>query len=153
MAMRITTKMMQNTSLRNLNINKYRQEKLTNQLATGKKISRPSDDPVIAIRALKLNASLDKIDQYYEKNAADAESWLKLTDSAISTVNEILSTDVRSNINQACNSYMNADDRKKIIEHLTNAVEEIYSTGYASSAGRSIFTGYRTDMSLTMRTD
>ena len=123
MAMRITTKMMQNTSLRNLNINKYRQEKLTNQLATGKKISRPSDDPVIAIRALKLNASLDKIDQYYEKNAADAESWLKLTDSAISTVNEILSTDVRSNINQACNSYMNADDRKKIIEHLTNAVE------------------------------
>lgn len=153
MAMRITTKMMQNTSLRNLNINKYRQEKLTNQLATGKKISRPSDDPVIAIRALKLNASLDKIDQYYEKNAADAESWLKLTDSAISTVNEILSTDVRSNINQACNSYMNADDRKKIIEHLTNAVEEIYSTGNASSAGRSIFTGYRTDMSLTMRTD
>ena len=152
MAMRITTKMMQNTSLRNLNINKYRQEKLTNQLATGKKISRPSDDPVIAIRALKLNASLDKIDQYYEKNAADAESWLKLTDSAISTVNEILSTDVRSNINQACNSYMNADDRKKIIEHLTNAVEEIYSTGNASS-GRSIFTGYRTDMSLTMRTD
>ena len=104
MAMRITTKMMQNTSLRNLNINKYRQEKLTNQLATGKKISRPSDDPVIAIRALKLNASLDKIDQYYEKNAADAESWLKLTDSAISTVNEILSSDVRSNINQACNS-------------------------------------------------
>ena len=153
MAMRITTKMMQNTSLRNLNINKYRQEKLTNQLATGKKISRPSDDPVIAIRALKLNASLDKIDQYYEKNAADAESWLKLTDSAISTVNEILSTDVRSNINQACNSYMNADDRKEIIEHLTNAVEEIYSTGNASSAGRSIFTGYRTDMSLTMRTD
>ena len=153
MAMRITTKMMQNTSLRNLNINKYRQEKLTNQLATGKKISRPSDDPVIAIRALKLNASLDKIDQYYEKNSADAESWLKLTDSAISTVNEILSTDVRSNINQACNSYMNADDRKKIIEHLTNAVEEIYSTGNASSAGRSIFTGYRTDMSLTMRTD
>lgn len=153
MAMRITTKMMQNTSLRNLNINKYRQEKLTNQLATGKKISRPSDDPVIAIRALKLNASLDKIDQYYEKNAADAESWLKLTDSAISTVKEILSTDVRSNINQACNSYMNADDRKKIIEHLTNAVEEIYSTGNASSAGRSIFTGYRTDMSLTMRTD
>ncbi len=153
MAMRITTKMMQNTSLRNLNINKYRREKLTNQLATGKKISRPSDDPVIAIRALKLNASLDKIDQYYEKNAADAESWLKLTDSAISTVNEILSTDVRSNINQACNSYMNADDRKKIIEHLTNAVEEIYSTGNASSAGRSIFTGYRTDMSLTMRTD
>ena len=46
MAMRITTKMMQNTSLRNLNINKARQEMLTNQMSTGKKITRPSDDPV-----------------------------------------------------------------------------------------------------------
>jgi flagellar hook-associated protein 3 FlgL len=58
MAMRITTKMMQNTSLRNLNTNKSRQEQLTNQLATGKKISRPSDDPVVAIRALKLNSTV-----------------------------------------------------------------------------------------------
>ena len=74
MAMRITTKMMQNTSLRNLNINKARQEMLTNQMSTGKKITRPSDDPVIAIRALKLNSSLDKIDQYYEKNAASVNS-------------------------------------------------------------------------------
>ncbi|MBQ5851538.1 MAG: flagellar hook-associated protein FlgL, partial [Lachnospiraceae bacterium] len=62
MAMRITTKMMQNTSLRNLNTNKSRQEKLTNQLATGKKIMRPSDDPIIAIRSLKLNGSLDRIE-------------------------------------------------------------------------------------------
>ena len=56
MAMRVTTKMMQNTSLRNLNTSKAREEKLLVQLATGKKISRPSDDPVIAIRALKLNS-------------------------------------------------------------------------------------------------
>lgn len=153
MAMRITTKMMQNTSLRNLNINKARQEKLSYQLATGKKISRPSDDPVIAIRALKLNASLDKIDQYFEKNAADAESWLKLTDAAISTVNGILETDVRPNIVQAISSYQTASDREAIITHLTNAINEIYSTGNASSAGRSLFTGYRTDMPLTMRND
>ena len=36
MAMRITTKMMQNTSLRNLNINKARHEMLMNQMSTGK---------------------------------------------------------------------------------------------------------------------
>ncbi|MBO5032917.1 MAG: hypothetical protein J6D08_13710 [Lachnospiraceae bacterium] len=153
MAMRITTKMMQNTSLRNLNTNKARQEKLTNQLATGKKIARPSDDPVIAIRALKLNASLDKIDQYYEKNASDAESWLELTEAAISTVNTILSNDIRTNINQACNSYMTDKDRKAIVENLTNAVNEIYSTGNADSAGRSLFTGYRTDMPLALKED
>lgn len=153
MAMRITTKMMQNTSLRNLNINKARQEKLTNQMSTGKNITRPSDDPVIAIRALKLNSSLDKIDQYYEKNAADAASWLELTDAAISTVNGILSNDIKANINQICNSYMKVKDREAVILSLTNAVKEIYSTGNADSAGRSLFTGYRTDMPLTMKSD
>ncbi|MDE7029303.1 MAG: hypothetical protein K2P63_04905 [Lachnospiraceae bacterium] len=148
--MRITTKMMQTTSLRNLNINKLHQEKLMNQMSTGKKIMRPSDDPVIAIRSLKLNSSLDKIDQYYEKNASDAESWLGLTLSALSTVNEILTKDVRPNIIQAQSSYMNVKDREAVITHLRNAMAEIYSTGNADSGGRSVFTGYRTDMPLTL---
>lgn len=153
MAMRITTKMMQNTSLRNLNINKSLQEKLTNQMSTGKKITRPSDDPVIAIRSLKLNSSLDKIDQYYEKNASDAESWIDLTMSAISTVNKILTNDVRNNIISANNNYKEAEDRKAIIKNLQQAIAEIYSTGNADSAGRTIFTGYRTDMPLSLKED
>ena len=99
--------MMQNTSIRNLNVNKQRQEKLTNQMATGKKITRPSDDPVTAIRALKLNSSLDKIDQYYGRNAKDAESWLDLTDKAIATVANIIGGEagMRQLIVHAANSY------------------------------------------------
>ncbi len=153
MAMRITTKMMQNTSLRNLNINKALQEKLTNQMSTGKKITRPSDDPVIAIRSLKLNSSLDKIDQYYEKNASDADSWISLTLSSLSAVNKILTDDVRKNIISANNNYKEAEDRKAIIKNLQKAIEEIYSIGNTDSAGRTIFTGYRTDMPLSLKTD
>lgn len=153
MAMRITTKMMQNTSLRNLNINKSRQEKLTNQMSTGKKITRPSDDPVIAIRSLKLNSTLDKIDQYYEKNASDADSWISLTLSSLSSVNDILTNDIRKNIISANNNYKEAEDRKAIITNLKQAVEEIYSIGNADSGGRSIFTGYRTDMPLSLKSD
>lgn len=152
MAMRITTKMMQSTSLRNLNTNKYRQENLVNQMSTGKKITRPSDDPVIAIRSLKLNSTVDKIDQFYEKNAADANSWLDLTRSALSTVMEVLS-DVKKDTVKAKNSYMKVEDRDAIIKNLKMAIEEIYSTGNADSAGRSVFTGYRTDMPLSLKTD
>ena len=141
---------MQNTSLRNLNINKALQEKLMNQSSTGKKITRPSDDPVIAIRSLKLNSSLDKIDQYYEKNASDAESWLELTDSALTTVNSILTNDIRYNIIKAKSSYTTVKDREAVITHLRKAMEEICSTGNADSGGRSIFTGYRTDIPLTL---
>jgi flagellar hook-associated protein 3 FlgL len=144
--------MIQNTSLRNINTNKAKQEDLTNQLATGKKISKPSDDPIVAIRSLKLNSTLDKTNQYYKKNAEDAESWLDLTSSAISTVNDVLVT-MKKYINQACNSYEEASDREAIITNLQQCVEEIYSTGDSDSGGRSLFTGYRTDMSLTVQAD
>ena len=153
MAMRITTKMMQNTSLRNLNTNKALEEKLTNQLATGKKIDRPSDDPVIAIRSLRLNASLDKVEQYYEKNASDAKNWLEITESGIRTVNTILETDVKQNIVNAKSSYKTADQRKDIIRALKDKIGEIYSIGNADSAGRTVFTGYRTDMPLAFKED
>ena len=152
MAMRITTKMMQNTSLNNLNTNKTLQEKLTTQMSTMKKITRPSDDPVIAIRSLKLNSSLDKIDQYYEKNTEDAESWLTLTESAIDTTEKIL-TSMRQYIVQASQGHLDTDDRAAILQNLTNFKNEIYSTGNADSAGRMLFTGYRTDTPLTFKED
>lgn len=152
MAMRITTKMMQSRALTNINTNKALQEKLTQQMSTMKKITRPSDDPVIAIRSLKLNASLNKIDQYYEKNTEDAESWLELTESAVKTVSDIL-TSARKYIVQAANGELTATDRSAIVENLTNYITEIYATGNADSDGRSIFTGYRTNTSLTFQQD
>ncbi|MBD5471041.1 MAG: hypothetical protein HDR19_08005 [Lachnospiraceae bacterium] len=154
MAMRITTKMIQNTSIRNLNMNKERQEKLTNQMATGKKITRPSDDPVTAIRALKLNSSLDKIDQYYERNSEDAKSWLELTDKAIDMVVSILGTGdsgMTAKLNQLANSYLESSDELAIVTELVSLVDEYYSVGNADSAGRTLFTGYRTDLPLAFK--
>ncbi|MBQ2406533.1 MAG: hypothetical protein II312_07700 [Lachnospiraceae bacterium] len=152
MAMRITTKMMQNTSLRNLNTNKSRQEKLTNQLATGKKIMRPSDDPIIAIRSLKLNGSLDRIEQYFENNSEDAEKWLSLTASAIDTSAGII-TSMSTEFTQVSNGLEQAKDRLAIMENLKNYKKELYATGNADYSGRSLFTGYRTDQPLTFRED
>lgn len=152
MAMRITTKMMQNRSLNNLNTNKTLQEKLTTQLSTMKKITRPSDDPVIAIRSLKLNSTLNKIDQYYEKNSNDAQSWLELTESAIKTTNSILE-DMSGYITQCAQGSLTAENRAAILQNLANYQSEIYSTGNATSAGRNIFTGYRTDTPLTFLKD
>ena len=65
--MRITNKIMQNNSLSNINKNKELEDKLNTQIATKKKITRPSDDPVVAIRALILRTNLSEISQYYSK--------------------------------------------------------------------------------------
>ena len=58
---------MQNNSLSNINTNKILQDKLNTQMATEKKINRPSDDPVVAIRALRLRTNVSQVTQYYEK--------------------------------------------------------------------------------------
>ena len=45
--MRVTGTMIAQTALRNINANVERLDKLQNQLTSGKRISRPSDDPSV----------------------------------------------------------------------------------------------------------
>ena len=76
---------------------------LNNQMATQKKIQRPSEDPVIAFRALRLRSSLSQVNQYYEKNIPDAQAWLEVTETALYNMNKIL-TDVRTQCVNGTNS-------------------------------------------------
>ena len=146
--MRITNKIISQNSITNINNNKVLENKLNTQLATGSKINRPSDDPVVAIRALRLRTNLNQVSQYYTKNVPDAESWLDVTESAISTVIEIV-TDMYSNCTQGAAGFNTADDRGKILDNLKALQEEVYATGDADYAGRYVFSGYRTDTPLT----
>lgn len=150
--MRITNKVMQNNSLTNINTNKLLQDKLSTQMATEKKVNRPSDDPVVAIRALRLRTNVNQITQYYEKNVPDAESWLKLTEDAISSMTEVI-TDMYENATKGSNENLKLDDKRTILTQLKSLRDEVYSTGNTDYAGRYIFTGYRTDTTLTFTTD
>ena len=85
--MRITNKMMTNNMMGNINKNKINMSNLENQYSTGKKIQRPSDDPIVTVRALKLRTNLSELKQYYEKNIPDAMSWMDVTESSLTTVN------------------------------------------------------------------
>ena len=78
--MRITNRIMQRNNLSNINTNKMYRDRLSTQMSSQKKINRPSDDPVVAIRALRLRSNVTEITQYYSKNIPDAESWLKVTE-------------------------------------------------------------------------
>ncbi len=146
--MRMTNKIMQNNSLYNINNNKVLQDKLSTQMSTLKKITRPSDDPVIAIRALRLRSDVSQVKQYYEKNAPDAKSWLEVTADALGTT-----TDVINSMLQQCNKGSNKDlgveQLDIIVTQLKSLKEEFYATGNVDYAGRYVFTGYRTDTTLT----
>lgn len=145
--MRITNKIMQRNNLSNINTNKVNEDRLSTQMSTEKKINRPSDDPVVAIRALRLRSSVSQVTQYYSKNIPDAESWINVTEDALSNLTQIL-TNLIAQCNKGSNSYLETEDREIILEQIKSLAEEIYSTGDADYAGRYVFTGYRTDTSL-----
>lgn len=146
--MRITNKIIQNNAITNVNINKILEDRLNTQLSTGSKISRPSEDPVVAIRALRLRTSLSQVEQYGRKNVPDATSWLKVTEAAIETTTSVL-TDMRKQCVNGATAYKTPSDRQKILDTLKGLRDEIYATGDADYAGRYVFTGYRTDTSLS----
>lgn len=150
--MRMTNKIMQNNSLYNINNNKQLQDKLSTQMSTQKKITRPSDDPVIAIRALRLRSDVSQIKQYYGKNAPDAESWLKVTADALDTTTEVLKS-MTEQAGKGSNKDLGVEDLEIIITQLKALKDEFYSTGNVDFAGRYVFTGYRTDTTLTYTED
>ncbi len=150
--MRITAKIMQNNSLSNINTNKTLQDKLNTQMATEKKINRPSDDPVVAIRALRLRTNVSQVTQYYERNVPDADSWLQVTEDALSTVAEVV-TDMYDQCKKGANEKLTSTDRNTLLDALKSLRDEVYATGNADYAGRSVFTGYRTDSTLKFVSD
>jgi len=150
--MRITNKIIQNNAITNININKVLEDKLNTQISTGTVINRPSDDPVVAIRALRLRTNLSQVSQYYRKNVPDANSWLSVTEAAINTSVELM-TDMYKQCVKGSVDYDKATDRQKILDSLQALRDELYSTGDADYAGRYVFTGYRTDTSLSFAAD
>ena len=143
---------MQRNSLSNINDNKVLQDNLTTQMSTQKKINRASDDPVIAIRALRLRSNVTEVTQYYSKNIPDAESWLKITEDALKSTSSVV-TSMIEQATRGSNGDLTSEERKIIIEQLKALGEEVYKTGDASYAGRYVFTGYRTDTSLSFQQD
>lgn len=150
--MRITSGMMINNSLYNLTKNKTLVDKLNTQLSTTKKIQRPSDDPIVAIRALRLRSTYNEITQYVEKNIPDARAWMKTSQEAIDSINTVL-TEISGYCNQGVNDYNTVEERENLVSSLKELRNQIYADGDADYAGRTVFTGYKTDSTLTFQED
>ena len=145
--MRITNRMMTNNMLYNINGNKNTLAVLEQQYATGAKIQKPSEDPIVAVRALKLRTNLSELTQYYKKNIPDAKAWMDVTESALTVVNDIL-TQVHTYCVQGATGTIKEGDRDDIIKTLTQLKQQVYQEGDTNYAGRYVFTGYKTDTSL-----
>lgn len=148
--MRVTNSMISKNSMTNMNGNKVNVDKLNNQMTSQKKISRPSEDPVIAIRALRLRSNLTELNQYYERNIPDARSWLEVTEGALKNMETILGKVYEQCVNGATDT-LNQEDRAAILKNLQSLRKQVYNEGNTDCAGRYVFTGYKTNKTLTFQ--
>ena len=134
MAMRITNNMIMKNSIKNINTTKTNVDKLNNQMTSQKKIDRASEDPVVAIRSLRLRNTQSQVDQYLEKNISDANSWLQATEEAL----ENMKTTINSAVTEldSITGTLSLSDKQTKLQNLQALREEFYSEGNADLTNR-----------------
>jgi flagellar hook-associated protein 3 FlgL len=113
-----------------------------NELSSGKKLPKPSDDPFGTSRALQDSADL-AANQQYQTNAQSMGSWLSTTDTALSSINDDLGR-VRDLVLQAANGSMSQTDLDSISTELGQLAESIKASGNTQYAGSYVFSGSQT---------
>lgn len=144
--MRMTNSMMVNTMLWNTNRNLNSMSELNNQLSTGKKIHRPSDDPVGTTFVMKYKTDIRETKQYQD-NVRDALGWMEATESALHNMKDIMQR-IRELTVQAANGTNSPSDRANIQVEIDEYVKELRVLGNSTSAGRYLFSGLNTDQKL-----
>ncbi len=144
--MRITNNMLISNMMLSLSNNLSRTQKYQNQLATGKKISLPSDDPIVASKSLKLRTDVAEIQQY-KRNTDDATAWMDITESTMKQITEVVHR-MRYLTGDAANGTKTPDDLLKISEEAKQLRNQLIKLGNSTYAGRYIFSGYKTDKPL-----
>jgi len=140
--MRITYNMTANTVLRNLSNNLTRIEKLQDQLSSGKKVSRPSDDPLATIKIMEYRTTLSANSQY-TRNTDFLKTELEVADKSLqdisSTLNRVKTLAVRGSSESLPQS-----SRDAIAEEVDQLIDHLIQVGNTDVSGRYIFGGYRT---------
>ncbi len=145
--MRITNGMINNSMLLNIQRNAKLTDKYYNQMASGKKILLPSQDPIVASRALRFRTNVSETEQY-QKNVYQAQSWTEITAQAFSNVTAITKS-IESLLVRGSTDTLTTDDRQKIMADISSMTEQMKLEMNANYAGRYVFSGYRTDVGPT----
>ena len=142
--MRVTQNMMNTQMMSNLNVNNNRLLQYQEMLASGKRLNKPSDDPVGVGFAMRYDAQIAQNDQYQE-NVTAGTSQLDFMDSTLSSVNDILQR-ARELAVQGASGTNSADSRKAIASETQQLYQQLVTLGNSQFSGRYVFNGQMTNV-------
>lgn len=132
--------------LRNLNNSYTKMGKLQEQLASGSKLTRPSDDPVAAVKGMGYRTTLDKNEQF-TRNMNEVNGWLESTDESLTQTNNALIR-VKELVTQAATDTLTSDDRLAIQKEIDQIRLQLRDVANTQQGERYIFSGTNTTTPL-----
>lgn len=137
MGIRITQNMLNQSMLRNVNNSYQSLSKLQNEVSSGKKINRPSDDPFGAGKSMEYSTKLSEI-QSFRGNANDAKNELTVTDDAISSANNLFNS-LKELVINASSDTLNSSDRQAMAEEVKTIKDQFGDMANTNINGKYIF--------------
>ena len=137
--MRITENMRYGSLIASLGRAQGNYSSLMEQMASQKKINRPSDDPVGSTRVLDFRGVRDSIAQY-GRNIENADAWLQLSATKLENIGDLVGQAREAGIND-----QSAQTRRVLAQNVGSLLEEILSLANSKFGDRWLFAGSRTD--------
>jgi flagellar hook-associated protein 3 FlgL len=129
----------------NLNKHLFNISKYSNEVSSGKKLQKPSDDPTGSTLVLKLQSTIQLSEQYV-RNIEDGELRLKMAEDVLNDVQNLTSR-AKDIAIMGSNTTMNESDRKIMAEEVNQLVEHLSSIINRKSVDNYLFGGTQADQS------
>ncbi|MCL2015846.1 MAG: hypothetical protein FWG68_06315, partial [Defluviitaleaceae bacterium] len=142
--LRVTSSMMTNNMMVNVNRGMRNLDALSQQFFSNSKIITPSDNPIIAARAMQFRTNLVH-NANFQTNVDNGLAWMDVTESAIDGLLQVLMLEARDLVHRAANDPMALEDRGALMTALNSIFEQIGVQMNSQFAGRFVFSGLRTD--------
>jgi len=116
--------------------------KIQEQINTGKKVNRPSDDPVVAMKGMGYRMQVDKVAQF-QRNLGEVNNYLDSSDDALDKVGQAMHR-AKELVTSAANGTMTPEDKAKIQGELEQLREHIQDMANTKVGDKYIFSGTMT---------
>ncbi|MBW7996906.1 MAG: flagellar hook-associated protein 3 [Candidatus Glassbacteria bacterium] len=151
MTVRVTQNLLSTSVMRNLNRNAQNLLEIQSKLSSGKRIRRPSDDPVGTASAIRLRSQLSQTTQFL-RNIESGETQLNTTDGVFNDLSGLLMRAQELAISQA-NVTANTNTRAAVAEEVDALINQFVDLLNTKVGNRFIFAGFKTIDTPFIQTD
>lgn len=142
--MRISTQMMYDQNMRGVSNAQSEWLRYGEQMSTGKRVNRPSDDPIAASQAVVLSQAQAQNSQYALARTF-ATQKISLEENVLSQVTTAIQS-AQEKIVYAANGTLSDDDRASLATDIKGIRDQILNLANSTDGnGRYIFAGYKTE--------